>query len=247
MIYRNGKHVPYIYKSAESKRVADIMTEALRAIDWTEHLKWLNETPQFTVTQNYVFKTGISRRDTGNCEKLISDVFVKFIKNELGIDSFDDSKFTDLNLYKSIIPDSDREYICVSIKPSSFNTRFDIVPRPENILYQFKLEEIYNIKEIKKLHKEKDLRFKFQSGETNFRKADHYNTEVIILDPHLPDFPERLIELMRKISELGEINFVIPVFLSPFCGFDTLKESKNTIPIILPENGNVIKEVLNSL
>ena len=70
---------------------------------------------------------------------------------------------------------------------------------------------------------------------------------MIILDPHLPDFPERLIELMRKISELGEINFVIPVFLSPFCGFDTLKESKNTIPIILPENGNVIKEVLNSL
>lgn len=247
MIYRNGKQVPYIYKSAESKRVADIMTDALRAIDWTEHLGWLNETPQFTVTQNYVFKTGISRRDTGNCEKLISDVFVKFIKNELGISSFDDSKFTDLHLYKSIIPESDHEYICVSIKPSTFNTRFDVIPKPENILYQFKLEEKDDEKEIKKLHKEKNLRFKFQSGETNFRKADHPNTEVILFNPHSPDFSEGLINLMKKISDLGDINFIIPVFLSPFCGFDALGGLKNTIPIILPEGGNIIKEVLKFL
>ena len=104
IIARGGKKVPYIYKSAESKKVADIMTEALRGIDWTPHLNWLKETSQFTVTQNYVFKAGISRRDTGNCEKLISDVLVRFIHNELGISGFDDSKFTDLHLYKSIIP-----------------------------------------------------------------------------------------------------------------------------------------------
>jgi hypothetical protein len=247
MIYRNGKHVPYIYKSAESKRVADIMTDALRAIDWTEHLEWLKETPQFTVTQNYVFKTGISRRDTGNCEKLISDVFVKFIRNELGIDNFDDSKFTDLHLYKSIIPESEHEYICVSIKPSTFNTRFDLVPKPENIFYQFPLEEGKDLKEIKRLHKERELRFKFQSGETNFRKADHPNTEVIVIDPNSSNFSEDLINLMKKISELGDINFIVPVFLSHFPGLDTIKELKNTLPIVLPKEGDIMEEVLKSL
>jgi hypothetical protein len=204
LISRGGKKVPYIYKSAESKKVSDIMTEALRGIDWTPHLEWLKETPQFTVTQNYVFKTGISRRDTGNCEKLISDVLVRFIHNELGIEGFDDSKFTDLHLYKSIIPGAQHEYICISIKPSMFNTRIDQTPSPTCIQYNFPLPESLTLKELKTKHKDKNLRFRFSSGEGNYVKASTTDTEVILLG----EDPKELIEIFKKIQELGECRFM---------------------------------------
>ena len=204
IIARGGKKVPYIYKSAESKKVADIMTEALRGIDWTPHLNWLKETPQFTVTQNYVFKAGISRRDTGNCEKLISDVLVRFIHNELGISGFDDSKFTDLHLYKSIIPGGQHEYICISIKPSMFNTRIDQTPKPSCISYLFPFPTGLDLKEIKRKHKDKNLRFQFLSGEGNYVKNSTTDTEVMMIDGK----PDELIKVFEKIQGLGETRFL---------------------------------------
>ena len=204
IIERGGKKVPYIYKSAESKKVADIMTEALRGIDWTPHLDWLKDTPQFTVTQNYVFKAGISRRDTGNCEKLISDVLVRFIHNELGIEGFDDSKFTDLHLYKSIIPGGQHEYICISIKPSMFNTRIDQIPKPSCISYLFPFPTGLDLKEVKRKHKDKNLRFQFLSGEGNYIKDSTTDTEVMMIDGK----PDELIKVFEKIQGLGETRFL---------------------------------------
>ena len=224
MIYKNGKPVPYIYKSAESKKVSDIMTNALRAIDWTEYIDWLKETPQFTVTQNYIFKSGISRRDTGNCEKLISDVLVKFIHGELGIESFDDSKFTDLHLYKSIIPGGDHEYICISIKPSMFNTRFDQLPKPSCVSYNFPKPDSVLMKDLKQAHKEKGIRFKFLSGEGNFRKTDTPDTEVLIINPTSPDFPMTLVDIFKRIRGLGDTRFLYLLFLENSPVIEELKE-----------------------
>lgn len=239
LICRNGKQVPYIYKSAESKRVSDIMTAALRALDWTPHLDWLTKTPQFTVTQNYVFKSGISRRDTGNCEKLISDVLVKFIHGELGISSFDDSKFTDLHLYKSIIPGGEHEYICISIRPSLFNTRIDLIPSPSCISYEFDMPGGMKIKDIKDWHKEKGLRFKFRSGETNYLKSSIPDTEVLLVNPQEP---RELVKIFEKIQGLGDTRFLYIGSLGP--GIEDLGGFKNTRVKEVSSEGDLIKWVL---
>lgn len=228
LIYRGGKQVPYIYKSAESKKVADIMLESLRAINWTEHLGWLSKTLQFTVTQNYIFKSGISRRDTGNCEKLISDVLVRFIRDELGIAEFDDSKFTDLHLYKSIIPGGEHEYICISIKPSMFNTRFDLVPKPQNIDYKFDFGGDWVEKEVKKAHKEKELRYRFNSGQGNYRKADVPDTEVLLVDPNKDTYVCDLLRIFQKINALGDSRFLYLGYRAKVPEIEELGKFKNT-------------------
>lgn len=133
VVYKMGRPVATIYKSSEATRMVNNILDSLRAIDFNPHLEWLRECKQFTVVQNYVFKSGISRRDVGNAEKAISDAIVKFFKEELGLDKFDDSKFTDLHLYKQVLPGSEHEYIMVSIRPSTFNTRFDKPEKPSKI------------------------------------------------------------------------------------------------------------------
>jgi Holliday junction resolvase RusA-like endonuclease len=202
LIYRGGKPVPYIYKSAESKRMCDVITEALRAVDFTEHIEWLTTTTKFTVTQNYIFKSGISRRDVGNCEKAISDAVTRFIHDELGISSFDDSKFTDLHLYKSIIPHSDHEYICVSIKPSTFNIRFDQVTKPEQLYFHFTSDQ-YDTKDFKKEMKDLEIKYCFENSK---RQLKDWNADFFLLkDPGINE----TVDLMDFIYKHKDSSFVL--------------------------------------
>ena len=133
LLYKAGKPVPYIYKASQAKRFEAIVDDQLRAVDFSEHMDWLRETKQFTMTQQYILKSGVSRRDCGNFEKLATDVITRFFKNELGLEDFDDSMFSDLHLYKSVIPGGDNEYLLIKISPSVFNMRFDIEPKPTKI------------------------------------------------------------------------------------------------------------------
>ena len=134
MVRRGGKNVPYIYKCAEAKKFESLVHEQLRALDWTPHLEWLRETKQFSITNQYILKSGIKSRDVSNFTKLSDDVIVSFIKNELGVSNYDDAKYCEEHLFKSILPGSNKEYLCVSIKPSNFDTRFDHIEVPEKIL-----------------------------------------------------------------------------------------------------------------
>lgn len=129
----NGKAI--IYKTAEAKNMCTAIRNQLLSVDFSEHLGWIRETKQFSISQNYILKS--SRRkstvDCGNCEKAISDAIVKYFREDLGLESFDDSQFSDLHLYKSYFPKAEREYIMVSIRPSNFNMRFDDDPKPSYV------------------------------------------------------------------------------------------------------------------
>lgn len=195
LLYKGGKPVPYIYKSAESKKFEAIMHEQLRALDWTEHMDWLRDTKQFTITQQYIFKTGINRRDCENCSKLVSDSFVRFIKGDLGIETFDDAKFSDLHLYKSIIPGSDKEYLCVKLSPSNFNMRFDLIQKPEQALVHVSETGPWE-KEFKKVAKEKGL--KYQLSCTDKKIKDH-NTDIFFPDVSSGGWFSTVIEIMDWI------------------------------------------------
>lgn len=193
LMYKGGKPVPYIYKSADAKKFEAIMDEQLRALDWKDHIEWLTNTKQFTVTQQYIFKSGIKSRDVSNVEKLCSDAFVRFVRSELGITTFDDSLFSDVHLYKSIIPGSDKEYLCFKISPSNFNMRFDQMEKPEQVLFHFKGEPTWETKEFKKSFK--DLGLKYQLCTTDKKIKDH-NTDVYLLDANDPCFMEDIIDVM---------------------------------------------------
>ena len=134
-ILRGGKTVAYIYKSAQAKRFEAVVDNQLRAIDFGPYMDWLRSTKQFTMTQQYILKSGATRRDCGNFEKLCTDTITRFFVNELGIEGFDDSMFSDLHLYKSTIPGGENEYLLIKISPSRFNMRYDIEPKPERIWF----------------------------------------------------------------------------------------------------------------
>lgn len=133
MLLRNGRQVPYIYKTSQAKRFESVVDNQLRAVDFGPHMDWLRSTKQFTMTQQYILKSGASRRDCGNFEKLCTDTITRFFVNELGIEDFDDSMFSDLHLYKSTIPGGENEYLLIKISPSKFNMRYDIIPKPAKI------------------------------------------------------------------------------------------------------------------
>lgn len=180
IIMKGGKQVPYIYKNAEAKKTENIITEQLRTIDFSEHLDWLSKTKLFTVTNQYILKTGISRRDVSNFTKSADDTLVRFIKNELGISHFDDSEFTDEHLYKSVIPGSTHEYLCISIRPSNFNMRFDQVLKPQQVLIHPSSQDFKESKEFKKKLK-KDLGLSYQV-EGKIKNIKDHDTDIFFID-----------------------------------------------------------------
>lgn len=116
--YVGGKPKPYIYKNPKADRMALEITEQLRAIDFSDYLDWLRNTKQFTITISFVLKSNITRKDVQNLDKSVIDIITKFIKEDLGISKFDDSLFTSVHFYKSIIPKASKEYCCVQIVES---------------------------------------------------------------------------------------------------------------------------------
>ena len=204
LMYRGGKPVPYIYKSPEAKKLEAVIDEQLRAVNWEDHIEWLTNTKQFTVTQQYIFKNGIKIKDVSNFEKHCSDVITRFIRSELGITTFDDSLFSDVHLYKSIIPGSDNEYFCFKISPSNFNMRFDQLEKPEQILFHFEGDSTWETKEFKKEFKA--LGLKYQLCNTDKKIKDH-NTDVYFVNYDEETFMEKLIDLMDILYSKKDSGF----------------------------------------
>lgn len=198
--YAGNKPVPFIYKTDIAKRMGAQILEAMRAIDWSPHLDWLSETKYFSVTQNYVFKSGFNKRDVENGSKGVSDFIVKFIHDELGIETFDDSKFSDLHLYKSILPGSEHEYLCISLKPSNFNVRYDHnnVPSCAQIRSD---KEGYDTKEFKDVMKKKGIKW---TGKNNTL----YDTFFHFIDSNGKSRLDLLTDILDFIYSYKDGNFI---------------------------------------
>lgn len=130
---RGGKQVPYIYKNPRAKTLEAEVREQLRALDLSEDIDWLSTSPGFDLSLQFVFKSGITRKDCSNHIKFLEDCLVRFFKDDLGILNYDDSKHLTVFSCKSVIPKAKEEYVCINLKPSNFNIRLDKEEKPERI------------------------------------------------------------------------------------------------------------------
>lgn len=131
--YKAGRPYPIMYKNDKAKKMEEEIRDQCRAVDFTEHLGWLRTTKGFDLNIQFIFKTNIGKRDCSNACKCAEDCWVRFVKEDLGIENYDDAKHNRVILSKSIIPKADHEYICLQLTPSTFNTRFDQIEKVEKI------------------------------------------------------------------------------------------------------------------
>ena len=57
--------------------------------------------------------------------KNIEDIWTRFVKEDLGIERYDDNLHIEISAVKSIIPKSTSEYACLYLTESTFNMRLD--------------------------------------------------------------------------------------------------------------------------
>jgi hypothetical protein len=65
--------------------------------------------------------------------KNIEDIWTRFVKEDLGIDTYDDRLHVEVSCVKSIIPKSDEEIALIYLTESHFDTRFDHIEKPEKV------------------------------------------------------------------------------------------------------------------
>ena len=171
-----GRPIPYIYKNPKANIIEAEIRNQLMALDWTEWLDFFKETKYFSITISFILKANLMRRDVQNLDKNVIDVVTKYIHEDLGIDTFDDSLFLDVYFTKSIIPKSTSEYIAIQIRESKHNPRFDIIDVPENIY----LPDSGLKKGFRKLAKEEFMEVKFY---TETKDKEKCNTEIEYLSP----------------------------------------------------------------
>lgn len=131
ILYKAGKPIPSTYKNPKAVQIEREIREQLRAVDFSDYIEWLRDTPGFKLQIQFVFKRNITNSDTSNYVKSLEDIFTRFIKEDLGIDNYDDSKNVEVYSVKSIIPKSKHEYACISLSESGFNVRLDKEDKPQ--------------------------------------------------------------------------------------------------------------------
>jgi len=175
--YIAGHPRPQMYKSASAQKFAREVTDQLRALHLgPDYVEWFKNTKAFSMTVNFVLKAGIKRRDVSNMDKLLIDTITRYVHDDLGVDTFDDSLFSSVQFFKSELPKSKKEYCIVQIRESTDNLRFDMVPIPETI-WMWDKEMKLNIPAIPK-RKKKGVRY-FEVKEDR----GGANTYVYILSP----------------------------------------------------------------
>ena len=188
--WKAGRPFPQLYRSQSAMRFEREVRDQLLALhldqEWVE---WFKNTKHFSMTVNFILRTGVSRRDVSNCDKALIDTITRFIKYDLGCEDFDDSLFADVHFYKSTIPQGNKEYCCVQICESTHEIRFDVIPKPETLWFYGDLRP--NLPKVPKRKKK---------GETYLEEAvdkDHANTFVYYITPDTELTPE----LFYKIAE----------------------------------------------
>lgn len=190
-----GKNIPYIYKNPKSAAIENEIREQLKAIDFTDWMDFFSKTKYFSITISFILKANVMRRDVQNLDKHLIDVITKYIHDDLGISSFDDSLFLDVYFTKSIIPKSSSEYVAVQIRESKHNLRFDVIDVPENIY----LPDPDLKKGFKKIAKEECMEVKFYS---KVEEKEKCNTEIEFLNPenNLNTLGEDFVRITEQIG-----------------------------------------------
>ena len=179
LVYKFGKPVPVLYKTKEGKDMEREIREQMRSINIDEHIDWIRNTKYFDLNIQFIFKKSISRRDTSNACKAVEDSWVNWLKEDVGIENYDDSKHARVILSKSIIPNSEHEYILIQLTPSNFNVRFDKIDKPEQALIYFEDPEFKETKEFKKAFKEHGLKYQLYNTD---KKIKDYNTNILFIN-----------------------------------------------------------------
>ena len=203
VVYIAGHPRPQMYKSASAQRFSREVTDQLRALHLgPEYIEWFKNTKAFSMTVNFVLKAGMKRRDVSNMDKLLIDTVTRYIHDDLGVDTFDDSLFSSVQFFKSELPKSKKEYCIVQIRESTDNLRFDVVPIPETI-WMWNKNQILDIPKIPKRRK-KDVRY-FEVKE----EKSGANTFVYILSPDTfsPDIYSDILQELDQII-LGSTGFL---------------------------------------
>lgn len=190
--YKAGRPFPQLYRSQAAMRFEREVRDQLLALrldqEWVE---WFKTTKHFSMTVNFILRTGISRRDVSNCDKALIDTITRFIKFDLGCEDFDDSLFSDVHFYKSTIPQGSKEYCCVQITESTHEMRFDVIPKPERLWFWEGCTKRPDLPKVPKRKKKGEI---YLEEVQNKQEA---NTYMYILDSSTALTPE----LFFKLSE----------------------------------------------
>ena len=131
--YSFGHPKATVYKNPRAVQVESEIRCQLIAVDFSEYLEWLRNTEQFDISFKFIFKRSNTHFDTSNYIKNLEDIWTRFVRDDLGIDNYDDSKHVRVFGEKSIIPGATSEYALLVLKESKANLRYDIDPKPEKI------------------------------------------------------------------------------------------------------------------
>lgn len=190
--WKAGRPFPQLYRSQGAMRFEREVRDQLLALHLDqEWVNWFKTTKHFSMTVNFILRTGVSRRDVSNCDKALIDTITRFIKFDLGCEDFDDSLFSDVHFYKSTIPQGSKEYCCVQITESTHEIRFDIIPKPERLWFWEMNKSKPTLPKVPKRKKK---------GETYVEEVEdkeQANTFIYYLDPSIELTPE----LFFKLSE----------------------------------------------
>lgn len=175
--YAGGRARAQVYKNPKAVRVESIIRDQLRAVDFTEYLDWLRNTKQFKILFQFILKSGVKRKDTSNYIKNLEDIWTRFVKEDLGIENYDDSKHLEVHAYKSLIPGLKEEIACIQIIESTANLRFDKIVKPEQVIFHFPKGDL-ETKDFKKTMKDLELKYEFQDSA---KKLKEPNADVFIV------------------------------------------------------------------
>lgn len=192
-----GKNIPYIYKDPKASIIEAEIRNQLIPIDFSEYLDFFRKTKYFSITISFILKENVMRRDVQNLDKNVIDILTKYIHEDLGIDTFDDSLFLDVHLSKSIIPKAKSEYLAIQIRESTNNVRFDIIEQPEKIYYP----EQDTLKKVKKKTKELGLKVKYYS---DIEKISDCDSEMEFLRPEVnrESLGKDIVKLTEKLLRI---------------------------------------------
>lgn len=131
--YKAGRPYPVLYKNPKSIQNGNVIMDQLRALDLKKYIPWLSKTKKYEILINFVLKTGVYRRDVSNLDKDVIDYITSFIKNDLGVEHFDDSEIFHCSFTKSICPGAKKEMICFILRESFMEERIDIIEKPSRL------------------------------------------------------------------------------------------------------------------